>query len=361
MFCRAVLEGAKAMGFKPDVVHLHDWPSALVASYLKTLYAKDPFFAGTASILTIHNIAYQGMFPLKSFLQAGFAKADAAPARKTEGYSFLKAGLAHADWLNTVSPAYAQELQTPAGGHGLHGLLRRRRDRLAGILNGIDLDYWNPERDGFLARRYSAADPSGKAACKAKLLADLDLKAAAGMPLVGMIARLDRQKGWDLALPALTPRMRRCRFIGVGEGDPALVRRHVSASRFHCGYDEGLAHRIYAAADMLLMPSRFEPCGLGQMIAMRYGCVPVVTRTGGLRDTVAEGADGRANGFTARPGDARDFGRALGRALDAYGSAGWARLVRAGMESDFSWDRSVRSYLDLFRRALAERRAPSGA
>ena len=368
VFCRAVLEGAKAMGFKPDVVHLHDWPSALVASYLKTLYAKDPFFAGTASILTIHNIAYQGMFPLKSFLQAGFAKADAAPARKAEGYSFLKAGLAHADWLNTVSPSYALELQTPAGGHGLQGLLRRRRDRLAGILNGIDLDYWNPERDGFLARRYSAADPSGKAACKAKLLADLDLKAAAGMPLVGMIARLDRQKGWDLALPALTPRMRRCRFIGVGEGDPALVRRvrawtrrHVSASRFHCGYDEGLAHRIYAAADMLLMPSRFEPCGLGQMIAMRYGCVPVVTRTGGLRDTVAEGSDGRANGFTARPGDARDFGRALGRALDAYGSAGWTRLVRAGMESDFSWDRSVRSYLDLFRRALAERRAPSGA
>jgi starch synthase len=370
VFSRAVLEGAKAMGFKPDIVHLHDWPTALIAAYLKTLYAKDPFFAGSASVLTIHNIAYQGVFPLPSFLRAGFSKADAALARKSGGYSFFKAGLSHADWLNTVSPAYAHELQTPAGGHGLQALLRRRRDRLAGILNGIDLDYWNPERDGFLPRRYGAADRKGKEDCKRRLLADLGLKVRPGVPLVGMIARLDRQKGWDLALQALTPRMRRCQFVGVGEGDAALVkrvqgwaRRHPAAARFHCGYDEGLAHRLYAAADMLLMPSRFEPCGLGQMIAMRYGCVPVVTRTGGLRDTVVEKAAGgaRPNGFTAKPGDARDFGRALGRALGSHAGPGWDGIVRAGMESDFSWDRSVRSYLELFTRAAAGRRAPAGA
>jgi starch synthase len=364
VFCRAVLEGAKAMGFKADVIHLHDWPTALVASYLKTLYARDPFFAGSASVLTIHNIAYQGVFPLQAFLRAGLPRAAAVSARKAGGCSFFKAGLSHADWLSTVSPTYAHELQTPAGGQGLQTLLRGRRERLAGILNGIDLDYWNPERDGFLPCRYGAADRKGKEGCKKRLLADLGLKAPPGVPLVGMIARLDRQKGWDLALRALTPRLRRCLFVGVGEGDPALVkrvggwaRRHPAAARFHCGYDEALAHRLYAAADVLLMPSRFEPCGLGQMIAMRYGCVPVVTRTGGLRDTVTERPSGRANGFTARPGDARDFGRALGRALEAYGAEDWERLVRAGMESDFSWDRSVRSYLELFRRASADRGA----
>ncbi|MCX5795743.1 MAG: glycogen/starch synthase [Elusimicrobia bacterium] len=361
VFCRAVLEGAKAMGFKPDVIHLHDWQTALIAPYLKTLYAQDPFFSAAATVLTIHNIAYQGVFPARSFIQAGFARTDIRKAKTAKGYSFLKAGLADADWLTTVSPTYARELQTPSGGHGLQGLLRRRRDRLVGILNGLDLDCWNPERDSCLAQRYSLGDRKGKAACKNWFLADCGLKAAAGVPLVGMVARLDRQKGWDIALQALAPRLRRCRFVGVGEGEPSLVktvagwaRRHSGAARFRCGYDEDLAHRLYAAADILLMPSRFEPCGLGQLIAMRYGCVPVVTRTGGLRDTVTEGL----NGFTAKPGDARDFGRALGRALDACAGPSWAELTQAGMSGDFSWNRSVRSYLDLFKRATAERRAP---
>jgi starch synthase len=364
VFCRAVLDGAKAMGFKPDVIHLHDWPTALIAAYLKTLYAKDPFFAAAATVLTIHNIAYQGVFPARSFLQAGFAKADILPAKTAKGFSFFKAGLAHADWLTTVSPAYAREVQTPAGGQGMQGVLRRRRDRLTGILNGLDLDYWNPEKDGFLAQRYSPRDMKGKEACKKRFLADRGLKAGKGIPLVGMVARLDRQKGWDIALQALAPQLRRCRFAGVGEGELSLVktvtgwaRRRPSAARFHLGYDEELAHRLYAAADILLMPSRFEPCGLGQMIAMRYGCVPVVTRTGGLCDTVTEipAAGSRQNGFTAKPGDARDFGRALGRALDAYATPAWAELMRAGMGSDFSWDRSVRSYLDLFARAAPSR------
>jgi len=368
VFCRAVLEGAKAMGFKPDVIHLHDWQTALIALYLKTLYAQDPFFSAAATVLTIHNIAYQGVFPARSFLQAGFARTDIQKARTAKGYSFFKAGLAAADWLTTVSPSYARELQTPAGGHGMQGLLRRRRDRLVGILNGLDLDYWNPTRDGFLAQRYSLGDMGGKASCKKRFLADCGLKAAASIPLVGMVARLDRQKGWDIALQALAPRLRRCRFVGVGEGEPSLVktvagwaRRHRGAALFHCGYHENLAHRLYAAADILLMPSRFEPCGLGQMIAMRYGCVPVVTRTGGLCDTVTEKptAGSWQNGFTGKPGDARDFGRTLGRALDAYSGPSWAETVSAGMRSDFSWDRSVRGYLDLFACAAAERRASS--
>ncbi|MDD5628203.1 MAG: glycogen/starch synthase [Elusimicrobia bacterium] len=364
VYCRAVLEGAKAMGFKPDIIHLHDWPTALIATYLKTLYAADPFFSACATVLTVHNIAYQGAFPARSFLRAGLTAADSRRARTLKGCSFLKAGLADADWLTTVSPSYAREMQTWAGGHGLQALLRRRSGRLAGILNGLDLDCWNPERDLSLAERYSLGDLSGKAACKRRFLEECGLRAEAGVPLVGMVARLDRQKGWDIAMPALTPCLRRCRFVGVGEGQPALVaavsgwaRRHDGAARFHLGYDESLAHRLYAAADILLMPSRFEPCGLGQLIAMRYGCVPVTTRTGGLRDTVAEGR----NGFTAKPGDARDLGLALGRALDAYAGPSWAGLMRAGMSGDYSWDRSVRSYLDLFARAACERRAAGEA
>jgi starch synthase len=371
VFCRAVLEGAKAMGFKPDVIHLHDWQTALIAPFLKTLYAQDPFFAASPTVLTIHNIAYQGVFPAHSFLQAGLARADIQQAKTAKGYSFFKAGLGRADWLTTVSPTYARELQTPAGGHGMQGLLRRRRDRLVGILNGLDLDYWNPERDVFLAQSYSSGDLKGKQVCKKRLLAEFGLKADPSVPLVGMVARLDRQKGWDIALRALTPRLRRLRFVGVGEGEPALVkavagwaRRHKGAGHFHSGYSEELAHRLYAAADILLMPSRFEPCGLGQLIAMRYGCVPVVTQTGGLCDTVMEkpsaaAALPRPNGFMAKAGDAQDFGRALGRALDAFAAPPWTETVRAGMGSDFSWDRSVRSYLELFARAAAERRAPA--
>jgi starch synthase len=370
VFCRAVLEGAKAMGFKPDVVHLHDWQTALIAAYLKTFYAKDPFFSAAATVLTIHNIAYQGVFPARSFQQAGFVSKDIRKAKTAKGYSFFKLGLTQADWLTTVSPTYARELQTAAGGHGLQELLRRRRDRLIGILNGLDLEYWNPRRDGFLVQNYSLGDLAGKQVCRRRFLAECGLKDAVGVPLVGMVARLDRQKGWDIALQALAPRLRRLRFVGVGEGDPALVKtvadwacRHRAAARFHCGYREDQAHRLYAAADILLMPSRFEPCGLGQLIAMRYGCVPVVTRTGGLCDTVIETpAEGiRQNGFAAKPGDARDFGRAVGRALDAYKGPSWTDTVRVGMGSDFSWDRSVRSYLALFARAAAQRRVPASS
>jgi len=369
IFSRAVLEGAKAMGFKPDVIHLHDWQTALVATYLKTLYAQDPFFA-SPTILTLHNLAYQGVFPARSFLQAGFAKPDFQKARVAKGYSFLKAGLGHADWLTTVSPAYSREMQTPAGGAGLQALLRRRRDRLVGILNGIDLDCWNPQRDGFLPRRYAANDTAGKKACKKKFLSDCGVRSAKGVPLVGMIARLDRQKGWDIALAVMGARLKRCRFVAIGEGEAALAaaaarlaRNHSGAACFYNGYSEERAHRLYAAADILLMPSRFEPCGLGQMIAMHYGCVPVVARTGGLLDTVREtpGAGLPANGFLAKPGDVRDFGRALDRALTAYASPAWTSLVRAGMQGDFSWDRSLKSYLDLYADAANAGRRPGAS
>ncbi|HAM35529.1 MAG TPA: glycogen synthase [Elusimicrobia bacterium] len=377
VFSRAVLEGAKAMGFKPDIVHLHDWQTALGAVYLKTIYRRDPFFSGTASVLTVHNIAYQGSFPAQSLVNVGFkrrqflsAQVDApCRARDASGrYSFLKAGLIHADWLTTVSPAYAREVQTAERGLGLETVLRRRRSRLQGILNGIDLDYWNPQKDSLLPCRFSIRDLGGKLACKKKFLADLGLRGGASLPLVGMVARLDRQKGWDMAMAVLGSRLGRCRFSALGEGAPALVAavtkwaaRHPGAARYLNGYHENVAHRLYAASDILLMPSRFEPCGLGQMIAMRYGCVPVVTRTGGLADTVRE-SEPQSNGFVAEPGDARDLGRTLDRALAAYQTAAWRDLMRAGMEGDFSWDLSVRRYVELYGRAVQKRRsAPKAA
>ena len=357
LFSRAVLEGAKAIGFKPDVIHLHDWQTGLVAAHLKRQYKDDPHFANTACVFTIHNMAYQGNFPRSALEVGGFGPEDWS-SEGLEYYgqvSYLKAGLVHADKLSTVSAAYAREIQTsPDRGFGLEGLLSRRGADLRGILNGIDLEVWDPSRDSALPRRYSPADAAaGKAACKEALQRECGLEVRGDRPLIGVVSRLDYQKGLDIALTALEPRLDRAQLVVLGTGDPALTemiaaleRRRAGSVHFHRSFDEPFAHRIYAASDLFLMPSRFEPCGLGQMIAMRYGSVPLVSKTGGLADTVSE-----ANGFVCAPGDAEDLGRALDRALAAAKTPAWGALVKAGMNGDFSWDRSVDAYLDLYREA----------
>ena len=369
LFCRGVLEGAKTLGFRPDVIHAHDWQAALIPAYLKRGYRRDPFFAGTASILTIHNMAYQGNFPEESLALAGFSAEDFVP-EKFEYYgnfSFLKAGLACADALTTVSPTYAREIQeSPERGFGMEGLLRARSADLHGVLNGIDLEIWSPETDEHLARRYGSGDfERGKAACKAALQRDCGLAASPETPVVGIISRLDYQKGLDLAIQALEPRLKACQLVVLGSGDrmlqesfASLSRRHPGRVFFHSGFDDPFAHRLYAGADIFLMPSRFEPCGLGQMIAMRYGTVPVASRTGGLADTVFEDSAGnrRANGFLAEPGDALDLGRALDRALKARAQRSWAGRARVAMGGDFSWTNSVGCYLELYRRAATGKR-----
>lgn len=362
VFCRAVLEGAKAVGFKPDVVHLHDWQTGLVPAYLKRHYKDDPFFASTSTVFTIHNIAYQGNFPGDSAAKAGFGPEDLT-SDKFEYYgqfSFLKAGLVSADLLSTVSPTYAGEIQASSErGFGMEGLLQRRSADLAGILNGIDLEVWNPEKDPYLPVRYGAANSAeGKAACRKSLLADCGLDGTKDLPLVGIVSRLDRQKGLDLAIAALEPRLDFCRVAVLGSGDPSLraafqdlARRRPDAVVFREGFDDPFAHQLYAASDLFLMPSRFEPCGLGQMIAMRYGSVPVVAQTGGLADTISE----PGNGFLCRPDDAQDLGRALDRALTARAGAGWGALRAAAMACDLSWEKSVQRYVELYRRAQAGR------
>lgn len=335
LFSRAVLEGGKAVGFKPDVVHAHDWQTGLIPAYLKRHYASDPFFSGTRSVFTIHNMAYQGVFPAESSAKAGLPVADFEYYGKV---SYLKAGLVFADKLTTVSPAYAEEIKGERG-FGFQGLLQQRAADLSGILNGIDVDYWARPKNKTLAHRALEKECGF---------------AESNQPIAGIVARLDQQKGLDLALEAVKPRLDKLRLVVLGDGDPALraqlealAKSRPDRVHFRSAFDEPFAKSIYAGSHLFLMPSRFEPCGLGQMIAMRNGTVPVVSRTGGLVDTVKEGV----TGFTAEPGDAKSLGEALDRALACYGSHGsedWAKLLVNCLNADFSWERSVRRYLELF-------------
>ena len=345
-------------------MHAHDWQAGPVCAHLKRRYAKDPHFAKTGSVFTVHNMAYQGNFPRAALEVAGFGPEDwSADGLEYYGQvSYLKAGLAYADQITTVSPTYAKEIQGAERGFGFEGLLGRRVDRLTGILNGLDIEAWDPARDASLPRRYGAGDAAaGKAACRESLQRACGLEIRSDRPLIGVVSRLDYQKGLDLAIPAVEARLDRAQFVALGTGDPALTeqlasleRRHPGKVHFHRQFDEPFAHRVYAASDLFLMPSRFEPCGLGQMIAMRYGAVPVAAQTGGLVDTVFEApAPGRAaNGFVCAPNDAADLGRALDRALEARPKPDWAARVAAAMAGDFSWERSVAAYLDVYRRAV---------
>ncbi|HVA66695.1 MAG TPA: glycogen/starch synthase [Elusimicrobiota bacterium] len=369
IFCRAVLEGAKAIEFRPDIIHAHDWQAGLVPAYLKRHHRDDPFFARAAGVMTIHNMAYQGNFPRESAALAGFGPED-FNSEALEFYgkmSFLKAGIAFADRLTAVSPTYAREIQESAEkGFGMEGLLSRRRDDLVGILNGLDVDFWNPKTDKRLPKKFDACQAAaGKAACKKALRDECGLRQEPQKPLAAVISRFDYQKGLDLAIAALEPRLDRCQLAVLGDGDSglaqafsALAQRHPGAVFLRHGFDEILAHRIYAAADLFLIPSRFEPCGLGQMIAMRYGGIPLAAKTGGLCDTVFEAAaaPGRcANGFLCAPNDGADLARALDRALAAWGTADWAARVSCAMSGDYSWDKSVPQYLSVYESALMAR------
>ncbi|MBI3505084.1 MAG: glycogen synthase [Proteobacteria bacterium] len=359
-YARAVLEGAKFIDLRPEVIHAHDWQAALLPAYLKTVYRIDAFYSRTASALTIHNIAYQGMFNKDALYLAGFGWSDFTPQRLEYygGFNFLKAGLVFADKLTTVSPTYAREIQaSPEGGRGMEGVLRHRAKDLAGILNGIDTRAWDPARDGHLAARFGVLDvKDGKARNRSALLKECGLDAADG-PVIGIVSRLDEQKGLDSVLPLVSKFVKKgVRWVVLGNGSQPLheafaqaAKRHPVAVHFHDSFDEPFAHRVYAGADIFLMPSRFEPCGLGQMIAMRYGAVPVVTRTGGLADTVTED-----NGFVAEKFAPAEVEDALERAVSAFGRAAeWSKKRARALAADFSWDKSAAAYLEIYRAAAA--------
>lgn len=365
-FSRTVPELCRSLDFAPDIVHCNDWQTGLVPLYLKKYYGHDRHLGTARSVFTIHNMGYQGIFWQGDFRLTGLGWEDFTPKgiEFWGNMNFLKAGIRFADAITTVSATYSREIRTPEGGHGLDGLLRDRAADLSGIVNGIDTGEWDPAADRAIAAPYSAARPAGKAACRKALRAELGLPDAPD-PLIGMVTRLTSQKGLDILLDALPAVLAAgSQLVIQGSGDDHYHRALEHAAGVHrdrlrvlLRYDDALAHRIYAGADLFLMPSHYEPCGLGQMLALRYGTVPVVRRTGGLADTVID-HHGRTTGtgflFDDYSGTA--LTAAFRRALAAFREpALWRRIVRAGMEADFSWTHSAREYERVYRKMLEKR------
>ncbi len=364
-FCRAVLEACKGYGFRPDIIHVNDWQTSLLPLYLKTDYRADGFFRKTRTLLTIHNLGYQGLFPPEELATIGVDHSIFNP-KGIEFFgkiNFLKAGIIYADKLNTVSKRYAEEITTAEYGFGLDGILRERDKDLSGIRNGIDYNEWSPARDGLIRRRYSAEDLRGKALCKRALLARSGLRLQSGFPLISFIGRLAAQKGIDLILPVIDRLVGYgCGVIILGTGERGIERELTKrASRlkggFHLmtGFNERMAHAVYAGSDIMMMPSRYEPCGLVQMIAQRYGTVPVARNTGGLSDTIEDhdALAGKGTGFLFDAYNPSAFLEAIKRAITLFTvRRRWRRMILRGMGRDFSWKRPATEYLQLYKKAL---------
>lgn len=363
-FARSAIEAAKALALAPDVFHVNDWPTALLPVYLRYFDRPDPRVGGAAVVLSIHNLAFQGLFGKENLPRLGlpWEVFHMEAVEFHDRVNFLKGGMAFSDFLSTVSPTYAAEIQAPEGGFGLDPYLRKRSADLVGILNGIDTGVWDPARDRALFARYSAEDPSGKPANKRGLQEKLGLALTAERPLLAVVGRLDPQKGLDLvvtAAPTLVGEGAQLVVLGSGhrgylEAFRSLKERFPHEVSLNEGYDEALGHQIYAAADFFLMPSRFEPCGLGQMIALRYGTVPVVRRTGGLADTIidVDASPEAGNGFVFGPFDPVSLLDAVHRGLGRFRDReAWRALVTRAMQADFSWGHSAKRYVELYRRA----------
>jgi starch synthase len=366
MLTRAALEGCQRMGFAPQILHANDWHTAFAPLLLRSAYAWDrDRFAATRSVYTIHNMGYQGVFGASQSGDLGpgvdppFLHQEDLRAGRINP---MRHAVMYADAVTTVSPTYADEIRTPEGGHGLDADLRARGPRVQGILNGVDYDEWNPATDRYLPYRYDASDLSGKARNKRALLELLNLSGDAGLPLIGMVTRLTRQKGIDLLHEVLPEVLDAgtARLVVLGSGEHhyerflhGLQERFPGRAVFYSGYSEELAHLIEAAADIFLMPSMYEPCGLNQMYSLKYGTVPIVRRTGGLADSVRhfDPSTGEGTGVVFNDFDAGGVRWAIAQALEWYRSPSlWLRLVLNGMREDFSWDRQVLEYEQLYER-----------
>lgn len=369
-FSRAVLEAIRLLDLDVDVIHANDWQTGLVPAYLKIEYRGIPRYEHIASLMTIHNLAYQGQFWHWDMLLTGLDwKYFNWHQMEFHGrLNLLKTGLAFADSINTVSPRYAQEIQSPELGCGLEGTLQQRRDVLSGILNGMDTAHWNPATDQNLTANYTVDTfAEGKAACKAALQEEVGLPQRPDVPLVGVIGRLCQQKGIDLIVEVMkqwTPD-RDVQWVVLGTGDAEfhkqfeeLRQRHSRKVAVRLEFSGPLAHRVEAGADMFLMPSRYEPCGLNQMYSLAYGTIPVVRATGGLADTIVDAtpqglAAGTANGFSFNEYGVLALAETLQRACDAYQNKEvWNQLITTGMCQDWSWKQSARQYLALYARTV---------
>ncbi len=366
-FCRSVLNMLPLIDFQPDIIHAHDWESGMIPALLKIQYAHLPFYKDIKTLFTIHNLQYQGIFGIRE-VQDVLGLGDSLwTDDKLECYgcaNFLKAGIVYSDMLSTVSPSYAEEIQTAYYGERMDGLFRARRDDLFGVLNGIDVKCYNPETDQRIAKNYSLDNLEGKAACKQELQKALKLDIRSDVPIIGMIGRLCNQKGLDLVDYVIADIMRQdVQLVVLGTGEGRYFNMLIwaegeyqnrVAARFNM--DNLLAHQIYSGADMLLMPSQFEACGLTQMIAMRYGTIPIVRETGGLRDTVLSYNEnnGEGNGFTFFNYNAHDMLHTIERAVDFYKNRPeiWNLLQRRGMSTDFSWTHSAEEYVKLYNKLM---------
>jgi starch synthase len=364
-FCRAALEVLKLD--PPHILHANDWESALAVVFLKAQPALYPELTAVKTVLTIHNLGYQGIFwgldwPLLNLDRSLFTP------RYLEFYgkiNFLKGGIVFADAVTTVSPTYAEEILTPEQGFGLDGVFRERAANLVGILNGVDYNVWNPETDPAIAKNYSLNNPAGKRMCKADLQQNFCLSQNPDIPVIGMVSRLTAQKGLDLLEKALDDLLsHNCQFILLGAGDKSyqdffsqIPDRYPGRVGVQIGFSESSAHKIIAGSDLLLMPSRYEPGGLTQLYGLKYGTIPIVRATGGLKDTVEEfqPETGRGHGFVFGPYMVWNFLEAIDRALVSFHQKDdWTRLMGNAMAADFSWARSARTYLELYRRLVSQ-------
>jgi starch synthase len=370
---RAAIEMLRPLEFMPHVIHAHDWQTALIPNLLDRLYSADPDLSAVASVLTLHNLAFQGVFGPAALQLAGLDRwglIRVGVPELDEVVNFLGRGIYFADVVNTVSERYAAEIQTPEFGEGLDELLRTHAHKVFGVVNGIDTELFDPAVDPALHHHYSAADPGAKALNKRALRAELGL-AESRVPLVALISRFYEQKGLELvqqSLPALSRLDVQLAVVGTGDRRYEDMFRVAAARQpgrlaAHFGFQPGIAQRLYAGADMLLMPSRFEPCGLGQLIALRYGTIPIVRSTGGLADTIRDfdPVSDTGYGFTFAGYDPWELFGAVVRAVETYKhSPAWARLVRRAMRQDVSWARSAVHYADLYRTAMGAHRDRTG-
>ncbi|MBN1385207.1 MAG: glycogen synthase [Elusimicrobia bacterium] len=355
VFSRSVLEACRFINFKPEVIHCHDWQTGIIPAYLKTVYKKDTFFSGIKTVYTIHNIAYQGLFEKNAFTLAGFPEDDFT-SDKLEYYgkfNFMKSSLVYTDIISTVSPTYSKEIRSGNEfGRGMEGILSKRKDSVFGIINGIDYDLWNPETDKNLKKNFSSKTIKNKSECKKAFLGELGISDKDSF-LIGMISRIDPQKGFDMVADEIEKLLeRKISLVILGKGSKEYQDKLLGISKKYpdrvsvkIEFNDVLAHRIYAGCDAFLMPSKFEPCGLGQLIAMRYGTVPMVARTGGLADSVDE-----KTGFIFGVNDREGMVSAVDSALAMFkDKKKWSAIVKRCMAKDFSWKNSIKKYIKLYK------------
>ncbi len=367
LFSRALLEAICAMGLRPDVVHANDWQTGLVPLYINNIYRGDPALRDTATLFTIHNSAFQGLFPAGDYNLLGLSHRLFTPSgiEFWGKISLLKAGLVSSNIVSTVSPGYCREIKTARYGHGLEGLYKERKQDLFGVINGVDYSEWDPSADSLIPAVYSASNMGGKEVCRKALLGAFGLKAGEGTPVVGMVTRLTGQKGIDLVVRAMPELMKLdMTLVMVGMGDKKIevrLRRECSKYEGRVGlkiaFDNALAHLIEAGSDIFLMPSRFEPCGLNQIYSQRYGTIPVVRATGGLDDTVRDfHSEKEPTGFKFKRYSASALTRAVATAVKAFkDKQAWSELQKNAMNEDFSWSRSAKRYLELYELAMKKK------